>query len=224
MDVIQQGDSQTDFPNITAESFSQDIATMEKEKIALSKLLHAHEDDMEWKDGCLKIEGEYRSQIQSLFLFRTSIFSYMMERYSPRRVHKGYNEQELYISSGFREEIMYFLLEEPVLRTAVLEHVAQMEVIENKQRALVKSLSEGDKRLEMILDIHLEYTKGHLSPVIRKGVKFYHVGHNASHAFELGVDDGQLYSCFYSMDYEDDENPEDCVTAVDAFPSYIGHF
>ena len=106
-----------------------------------------------------------------------------------------------------------------------------------------ETLSHGDPLLRRIMRIHLEYNGGHVNarPMIKDGITFYSVGHNASHYFYLGVKDGQMYRCsidgwYGSIDYEraleagelDEEGVNsDGSTITEIDPDdfgYIGHF
>lgn len=69
------------------------------------------------------------------------------------------------------------------------------EEITNARKVYAKELAKGDSILEDILLWHMDFTNGRVEvPSDEKGIKFYQVGRNASHAFYAGTKDGKKYS------------------------------
>ena len=82
------------------------------------------------------------------------------------------------------------------MRKEERRHAAEEEILGRLQR-VARERSGGDLIVEEILLWHLHYNwgKGHKprqphidSPSVINGVKFWRVGHNASHEFYLGTD------------------------------------
>jgi len=130
---------------------------------------------------------------------------------------------------------------------AIVSRIRKMaeddQAVSGARNRFSEVLSQGDPLLQKVMRIHLEYRRGHADsePMEKEGIKFYSVGHNASHFFYLGVKDGKMYYCsidgwYGSCDYydaldageldeEDIGNDGSSVHEVDPDNlGYIGHF
>jgi len=90
--------------------------------------------------------------------------------------------------------------------------------------------SGGDPIVEEILVWHMQYlgSAKPSEPSVKDGIKFWAVGHNASHSFSAGVKDGQRYrSAFGEEGWDEvDDTPihKESIRRVESFDGYYGHF
>lgn len=98
-----------------------------------------------------------------------------------------------------------------------------------------------DPLLRKVFQFHLFYSYGHTKaasspkpyepsshPFEKDGIKFFVVGHNASHQFYLGVKDGVLYRGSYDCDCDNYDEPDSgfAYSAVESNSlrgEYLGH-
>jgi len=82
-----------------------------------------------------------------------------------------------------------------------------------------KTETEHDELLARVIRLAQEHDGDEPTPIVRDGIEFYRVGHNASHEFYLGVKDGVLYDCAVGEDID----PPPTVEKCERFPGYVGH-
>ncbi|HYE22097.1 MAG TPA: hypothetical protein VD998_00735 [Verrucomicrobiae bacterium] len=99
-------------------------------------------------------------------------------------------------------------------------------------RNTVRRIAQGDPIVKEILFWNLRYNGGRCidEPSVVEGIRFWCVGHNASHSFYAGVKDGKRYQRAFGesadSDFDDDDFPryEESIREVPNFHGYYGHF
>ena len=119
----------------------------------------------------------------------------------------------------------------PSIVQAVLEQSEQDRNIAAAREKVALTLSANNPLLAEVLRMHLEYNGGSVNPepYEEEGIKFYSVGHNASHYFFLGVKDGKMYKRVLGEEGWDKETDEPIFKShiYEVNPNqigYIGHF
>jgi len=113
--------------------------------------------------------------------------------------------------------------------------ISTLSSIYSSRDKVVEILSENNELLAKVLRIHMEYNNGSVctDPIVEQGIKFYIVGHNASHEFYLGVKDGKVYRMSYGGEYDYDEENDESesrfgsnILEIDLSKGlgYVGHF
>jgi hypothetical protein len=117
---------------------------------------------------------------------------------------------------------------DPNISKKIVEMVCENEEISKARAAHAKELSNGDRFLEKILFWNMDYIDGPVSePVIREGISFYKVGHNATYNFYAGTKDGKKYAFTEGEgDYDEESGKletEESFKQVEDW-NYMGHY
>lgn len=103
------------------------------------------------------------------------------------------------------------VLDESVIESVKLAIDAEAD-FESLLAQAIEFHSGDDKLMEMVVNAHLRYERSFnpdSSPMIKEGIAFYLVGHNASHEFYMGVKDDRLYAYSYGESgWDEEDNPE----------------
>jgi hypothetical protein len=92
-------------------------------------------------------------------------------------------------------------------------------------RGQFKELLEEEPLYLEILDLHLCYrNEVSESPILRDGIRFYSVGHNASHEFYTGAKGGKRFKLACGPSGESEECIESIHEVQTGDWGYIGHY
>jgi hypothetical protein len=121
-----------------------------------------------------------------------------------------------------------------------MEEAQIYRVAAKRARELVAIMPEyrGDVVAEEMIARHLVYLVFHtnrekylwlgLSPIVKNGIVFFEVGHNASHYFYIGIRDGKRFQMSVGPNGYDEKTDTEIIKEhvgeVNDWNGYCGHF